>query len=194
MIVPSQSQRCKGGIIGIILSEEKINLYKKQRTPSRRDIIDHKNKKGSNRNIHPSSRKGSARKIERNSSKRSLKRKGSNSYLEKYNSRNSRDRKRSSSSKRQNSYDSNISFNRKNGNKSRSIGQSSKKSTSRSKNQQKKLKPVRPPSRRKSIDKGSSSKYGALPRRQSRERVLSSYNSAKGGRAQNHRIPTRQEK
>jgi len=171
-------------------------LYKKQKTPSRRDIIDHKNKSkhGSKRNINPSSRKGSARKLERNSSKRSLNRKPSMSYLDKYNSRNSRDKKRSSSGKRQNSYDSNISFHRRSGNKSRSIGQSSKKSTSRSKNQKKKLKPVRPPSRRKSIDKGNANKYGGMPRRQSRDRVVSSYNSARAAKYQNNRIPSRHEK
>jgi hypothetical protein len=194
MIVSRPNPKCKKVRFFLIESEEKINLYAKQKAQnSRKDIIDYKNKKGSNRNVKPQSRKGSQRKLERNSSRKSLNRKPSSSYLEKYNSRNSRERKRSNSSKRQNSYDSNISFKRRTGNKSRSIGQSSKKSTSRSKNSSKKLKPVRPPSRRKSIDKGHANKYGNQ-RRKSRDRVLSSYNSAKGGRVKSNRVPTRYDK
>ena len=168
------------------IREPKINLYSKPSgNNQKRDIIDSKNPRGSSRKMIPSSRGGSRRKIERNSSKKNLNRQPSSSYLDKYNSRNSRDKKRSSS--RKSSYDNSIGFKkRKNSikrDRSRSIGQSSKKSSSRShrsikKNEPKKLNPVRPPSRRKSIDRGSASKYNS-GRRKSRERISSKYGQAR---------------
>ena len=123
------------------------------------------------------------------------------SYLDKYNSRQSKEKRRSISSKRQGSYDSNISFNKRTGSgkrdKSRSIGQSSKKSSSRSKNAKhshKKLNPVRPPARRKSINRDSASKYGNSNRRKSKDYGGSNYNSHLGGRPKNHKGPYYQEK
>lgn len=147
-------------------------LAKAPRPPSKRDIIESKQSRGSNRKMIPS-RKGSSKKLERKSSRKSLSRKPSQGYLSKYNSRNSREKKRSTSSRRRDSYDSNISFNRE-----KSAGQSSKKSSSRSKKNatKKKLNPVRPPARRKSIDRGSGQKQGSS-RRQSRERGGSNYYS-----------------
>lgn len=168
-------------------------MYAKQRNAgSKRDFIDHKNPRSSRKKIIPVPRReGSRRKIEKNPSQRNLKKKPSMGYLERYNSRNS---KRSTSSKRQGSYDSNISFKRRSGYRSRSIGQTSKKSTSRSKKSSKKLNPVRPPSRRRINDKPSASKYGGGQRRKSRDRVMSNYNSVKGGQSKPSRVSSRHEK
>lgn len=143
----------------------------KPRPPSKRDIIDSKQNRESNRKLIPS-RKGSARKLERKSSRKSLSRKNSQGYLSKYNSRNSREKKRSTSSKRRGSYDSNISFS-----KEKSMGKSSRKSTSRKKSTKKKLNPVKPPSRKKSVDRSSAYKYGQQGRRKSKDRVGSNYYS-----------------